>query len=92
MCHCVTGHWGSALTRAPNGASLSPKPPRHVRRDSGVSAGVWGGTARPIISDPPNGASLSPERPRYRKDSGVSAAVWGGTGSPTVLDILTGRP
>ena len=33
-------------TRPPHGASLSPKRPKQDRRDSGVSAAVWGGLLR----------------------------------------------
>ena len=41
------GDWRSALTWPPPLASLSPKRPRQERRDSGVSAAVWGGGTIP---------------------------------------------
>ena len=39
----------------PHEASLSPKRPKHDRRDSGASAAVWGAAGRSIIPDHPTG-------------------------------------
>ena len=61
---CVGRNSKNNHTRAPPRTSLSPKRPRQDRRDSSVSAAVWGGPRSLIIPDPPpHGASLSPKRP-----------------------------
>ena len=50
--------WKFNRTRHPHGASLSPKRPKHDRRDSGVCAAVWGGAGSSMIPDPPRGVPI----------------------------------
>ena len=57
----------------PRGVPIPPRP-RQDRRDSGVSAAVWGKEEYLMNS---RGVPI-PLRPRQdRRDWGVSAAVWG---------------
>ena len=60
-----------------HGASLSPKRSTQDRRDSVVSAAVWGWLDL-VHTWFSHGAPLSPKRSRQdQRDSVVSAAVWG---------------
>ena len=57
----------------PRGVPIPPRP-RLDRRDSGVTAAVWG--KEKYLANP-RGVPIPP-RPRLdRRDSGVTAAVWG---------------
>ena len=73
----LCGRTEIATRKCSHRAPLSPKRPRRHRRDSGVSASVWGWLG-PLHSLFSHGASLSPKRPRQdRRASSVSAVVWG---------------
>ena len=84
MRHFVGEKWRSALTRPPQGASLSPKRPNHDRRDLGVYAAVWGGTGSRIIPDPPP--------PRSVPIPKTGHARLGGLGCITAVEDLELRP
>ena len=75
---------GGVLTpqKPPRGVPIPPRP-RQDRRDSGVSAAVWGWVVcRPLIT--PRGVPIPPRPRQDRRDSGVSAAVWGRTSAAQV--------
>ena len=85
-------NWRPQHTRPPHGAPPSPKRCRQGRRDSGVSATVWGEVESPQSPDPPTGVPI-PRRPReYRGDSGVSAVVWVVRGCAVISHPPTGHP
>ena len=63
-----------------------PLRPRLDRRDSGVTAAVWG---KEKYLTNPQGVPIPPRPGLDRRDSGVTAAVWG---KEKISDEPTGRP
>ena len=80
-------------TRPPHGVSLSPKRPRQDRRDSGLSAAVWGEMGRSFIPDPLTGRPYPPNGPGrcggtrvYPPLCGHGTVAWGA--SPYFTEYL----
>ena len=64
-----------APPKPPRGVPIPPRP-RQDRRDSGVTAAVWGRDLS-VRPKPPRGVRIPPRRRQDQMDSGVTAAVWG---------------
>ena len=74
---CVGGELEIQARMAPHGASLSPKRPRQVRGDLGVSATMWRGAGKPVIPDPPTGRPYPPNGPSRTGGTRVSSPLCG---------------
>ena len=73
---CVGGGWCGVSSKPPRGVPIPPRP-RQDRRDSGVSAAVWG--VGGVVSPPnPHGVSLSPRGPGRTGGTRVYPPLCGG--------------